>query len=251
MLSLPAAVHSYVGTPAPAALAPARAVSPSMSTRKAGWFPGGVAPSYLDGSMAGDVGFDPLSLVALAPTGTAFDREGSVWKDFDRKTQLLMMPEYERQRKVKFMREAEIKHARLAMMAAAGWPVSELIDGPLSKLLGLPSVMDATNGRAPSVFNGHLLDGVQGGFLLLAVVATSYLEYKTLDNVEGLTPTGYVAGDLGFDPAGLRGKRADMELAEIKNGRLAMLAVTGFAVQEFFYGTPVVEQTPQFFHPHF
>ena len=31
-----------------------------------------------------------------------------------------------------FMREAEVKHARLAMLAAAGWPLSELLDGPLS-----------------------------------------------------------------------------------------------------------------------
>jgi len=30
-----------------------------------------------------------------------------------------------------------------------------------------------------------------------------------------------------------------------------MLAVTGFAVQEAIYGTPVVEQTPQFFHSSF
>ena len=30
------------------------------------------------------------------------------------------------------MREAEVKHARLAMLAAAGWPLSELLDGPLS-----------------------------------------------------------------------------------------------------------------------
>jgi hypothetical protein len=37
--------------------------------------------------------------------------------------------------------------------------------------------------------------------------------------------------------------------AEIKHGRLAMLAVTGFAVQEAIYGTPVIEQTPQFFWP--
>ena len=28
-----------------------------------------------------------------------------------------------------------------------------------------------------------------------------------------------------------------LRLSEIKNGRLAMLAITGFAVQEFFYGT--------------
>lgn len=87
--------------------------------------------------------------------------------------------------------------------------------------------------------------------MLLVAIATSVLEANTLDNAECLTPTGYVPGDLGFDPASLRGKREDMELAEIKHGRLAMLAVTGFAVQEFFYGTPVVEQTPQFFHPFF
>ena len=40
-----------------------------------------------------------------------------------------------------------------------------------------------------------------------------------------------------------------MELAEIKNGRLAMLAITGFAVQEAIYGTPVVQQSYAFFHP--
>ena len=44
-------------------------------------------------------------------------------------------------------------------------------------------------------------------------------------------------------------RQADMELAEIKNGRLAMLAITGFAVQEAIYGTPVVQQSYAFFHP--
>merc|ERR1719199_1248113 len=41
--------------------------------------------------------------------------------------------------------------------------------------------------------------------------------------------------------------RKEMETAEIKNGRLAMLAITGFAIQEAIYGTPVVDQTPLFF----
>lgn len=40
-----------------------------------------------------------------------------------------------------------------------------------------------------------------------------------------------------------------MELAEIKHGRAAMLAITGFAFQEFFTGIPVVDQTPFFFTP--
>merc|ERR1719152_827368 len=139
------------------------------------------------------------------------------------------------------MREAEIKHSRLAMMAAAGWPISELLDRPLSQLLGLPSPLDATGGRAPSLFNGHLFDGPQAAFLGLVALGTAALELRTLDNVQGLTPTGYIAGDLNFDPAGFGGdKKEEMALAEIKHGRLAMLAVTGFAVQEFIYGTPVV-----------
>ena len=60
----------------------------TMAMRKAGWFPGAVAPSYLDGSMPGDVGFDPYCMVALAPTKTASD--SGPWADADRKTRMLM-----------------------------------------------------------------------------------------------------------------------------------------------------------------
>ena len=41
--------------------------------------------------------------------------------------------------------------------------------------------------------------------------------------------------------------RKEMEAAELSNGRLAMLAITGFALQEAVWGTPVVDQTPIFF----
>jgi hypothetical protein len=40
-----------------------------------------------------------------------------------------------------------------------------------------------------------------------------------------------------------------MELAEIKNGRLAMIAITGFAFQEFVQQYAVVDQTPLLFKP--
>ena len=48
-----------------------------------------------------------------------------------------------------------------------------------------------------------------------------------------------------------QGMNKDMGLAEIKHGRVAMLAVTGFAVQEAIYGSPVIAQTPWFFQPSF
>merc|ERR1719353_2294271 len=38
--------------------------------------------------------------------------------------------------KLSFYREAEIKHARLAMLAAAGWPLAEKLNGPLSSMIG-------------------------------------------------------------------------------------------------------------------
>ena len=40
-----------------------------------------------------------------------------------------------------------------------------------------------------------------------------------------------------------------LKLAEVKHGRAAMMGITGFAVQEFVWGTPVVQQTPFFFLP--
>jgi hypothetical protein len=63
----------------------------------------------------------------------------------------------------------------------------------------------------------------------------------------------YVAGNLGFDPLGLYPKdaegRLEMQTKELKNGRLAMIAITAFAVQEFVSKTGVVDETPIFFKP--
>merc|ERR1719261_280207 len=42
-----------------------------------------------------------------------------------------------------FMREAEIKHCRLAMLAAASWPMAELLDKPLANLIGQQPFVDA------------------------------------------------------------------------------------------------------------
>ena len=142
---------------------------------------------------------------------------------------------------LQWMREAEIKHSRLAMLAVVGWPLAELLN-PFDSLAYV-------GGRAPALFNGGL--DAFAPFLLIAAGAAGYFELQTADDVNqtylNQPKTKYVPGDLGFDPLKIADQGPDMSSAEIYNGRLAMLAITGFAVQEFLWSSPVVQQTPFFF----
>merc|ERR1719433_2111431 len=174
-------------------------------------------PVALTGALAGDVGFDPLGFA---------------------KTQEDLMN----------YREAEIKHARLAMLAAAGWPLSEVFDKKIASVLNLAPVLDASD-RAPSVLNGGL--GKISPFYWIACIGIS----AAID-LYGTSRKGaenYIPGDLGFDPFGVYPKDDEgkkwMQLAEIKNGRLAMIAITAFAVQEAVTKLGVVDETPLFFFP--
>mmetsp|Transcript_21100 Transcript_21100/g.47854 ORF Transcript_21100/g.47854 Transcript_21100/m.47854 type:complete len:139 (-) Transcript_21100:55-471(-) len=93
-------------------------------------------PDALTGALAGDVGFDPLGFS---------------------KTEADLMK----------YREAEIKHSRLAMLAAVGWPLSELFDRKIASVLGLSPAIDVTD-RAPSLLNGGLenISSIYWGFII-------------------------------------------------------------------------------------
>ena len=219
----------------------------SVSPRAARWKPGEVAPAHLTGALAGDAGFDPLLLAALAQKPVQDLLTGGFPNMVQREIILANQSPQQQQASVEFMREAEIKHARLAMLAVVGWPLAELINPWLG----------SSGGRAPSLFNGGLGDGVVPFFLVLALMGTALLEnkYEERLNDQRFRPAGTSpspAGDFGFDPLGISAeegplRRKKLRADELFNGRLAMLAITGFAVQEFLWGKPVVEQTPFFF----
>jgi hypothetical protein len=226
--------------------------------------PDAVAPLFLiptksvvgDGSMVGDKGFDPL--------GFADSKE-----------------------KLRIYKEAELKHGRLAMLAALGWPVSEALDKPLAAMLGMKSLLVATpvgivNGvaeggeqllRAPSLLNGGLgavsplfwagvlafsagtelyATKIQKRAGFRATLAALGAEELTGMDIDGDGQVGaptllkddqYLPGDLGFDPLGLyKGSDEDkrtMQLKEVNNGRLAMIAITGYAFNEAATKMPV------------
>ena len=103
-------------------------------------------PTALDGSHAGDYGFDPLG--------------------FSEKLDFYAM------------QEAEIRHARLAMLAVVGWPMSELL---------APSWM-LQDGCAPSVLNGVNPLSFLGIVAFLG--AAGLFEYRTSLRASQATPMG-------------------------------------------------------------
>ena len=145
-----------------------------------------------------------------------------------------------------FYREAEIKHGRLAMLAAAGWPLSELFDKKIAAALGMSPVLDASD-RVPSLLNGGL-GKISPAYWIGCLGAAALVDVLGQLRMKG---DGYQPGDYGLrlgypaDDAG----RERMQLAELKNGRLAMIAIFGFAVQEFVTKQGVVDETPIFFKP--
>ena len=193
-------------------------------------------PAGLDTvALAGDCGFDPLGFS-------------------DSKERLL------------FMRDAELKHARLAMLAAVGWPVSELVQPSLAKLVHAESLVSPLGGEVPSVLNGGL-QNVPVFFWIAAVGAAGALELAGLQ----AKASGAMPGDVGWR-AGKSGVAAAMGApvatgapispddavadAELVNGRVAMLAVVAYVAQEFAakldgLPVPVVASSYGLFHPFF
>jgi len=206
-------------TPMPMADGSAKRQAPRTSQA----LPFTTCPAALDGTLAGDVGFDPLGFADSPDNLSSY-------------------------------REAEVKHGRLAMLAAAGWPLSELWNTKIARALEMVPTLNP-DGRAPSVLNGGM-GGISLAYWLGCVALAAALD--VYGSYFATKKSGYIAGDLGFDPlgfyprgAGARDKqgRDRLQLAEIKHGRLAMVAITAFAAQEFVAHIPVVDQTPLFFHP--
>jgi len=142
---------------------------------------------------------------------------------------------------VKRWREAELTHGRVSMLAAVGFLVGENIeDAPLFN--GIVS------GPAVTQFQ-QLPSGFWESLVLAIGIAESYRV-----SLGWATPTGagfnqlkedYSPGELNFDPLGLCPTDEDelfaLKTKELNNGRLAMIAISGFVAQEFAEKGPPVE----------
>ncbi|KAJ9505736.1 hypothetical protein QJQ45_012817 [Haematococcus lacustris] len=165
------------------------------SAKAGNWLPGSETPAWLSEDIPGNYGFDPVGL--------------------GRDQETLMR-----------FREAELIHCRWAMLGVAGCLAVEL--------LGYGNWYDAPNwaitGGQPTWF------GVPVPFDMPTLLGVEFLSFAIVEGLRNENQDGprrlYPGG--AFDPMGFSKDPKAFEtnkLKEIKNGRLAMVAMLGFISQ--------------------
>lgn len=95
-----------------------RAAAPIMQAKLESPIPGMERPSYLDGTLAADAGFDPLGYTTKSITlNIPVNKDGLPWSTADsaaKSMEVVLGPDTDDvERSLMWMRESEIKHARL------------------------------------------------------------------------------------------------------------------------------------------
>lgn len=174
------------------------------------WLPGLDPPTYLDGTLPGDFGFDPLGLG-------------------------------ENPESLKWYVQAELVHSRFAMLGVLGILVTDLLR--VAGVNGIPIWFEAGAVKYEFANTGTL---VVVQLLLMGYAETRrYMDFVSPGSqakegsffgleasLGGLEP-GYPGGPL-LNPLGLAKdikSAREWKLKEIKNGRLAMVAILGIFVQ--------------------
>ena len=129
-----------------------------------------------------------------------------------------------------WLREAEIKHCRVTMLAFVGFIFTDFYHLP---------------GFDYTTLEAHDACVASGAMsqLLLWIGLLEVISFVGIDQM--LRGSGREPGDYGFDPLGLsRGKSEawldDMKLRELNNGRVAMVAISGMVAQELVNGLNLI-----------
>merc|ERR1719217_18862 len=130
------------------------------------------------------------------------------------------------------LREAELAHSRVAMLASAGFLVQEKFH-PLFSGDGGPAIEQIP--ALPAWVWGVMLIGITGCEIQRIAVGFAPLDKDTKKAPSALKPT-YIPGDLGFDPLSLKpedpAELREMQEKELAHARLGMIAAAGFLAQE-------------------
>ena len=181
---------------APSAGRSSSARSVSMMAERSKSMPFLNQPAKLDGSLAGDEGFDPLGLSEIEDLGIDL-----YW-----------------------MREAELKHARVAMLAITGSLFQEMgfvVPGAPTSANQIDNLWSCVDNNPGPIFAAIIFLGIAELFSGIAIT-------------EGRKSGERAPGDFGFNPLNFGLSEATAKsfaTKEIRNGRLAMWAAAGMLMQ--------------------
>ncbi|CAM9623289.1 unnamed protein product [Heterosigma akashiwo] len=177
-------------------------------------------PEGLDGTMAGDVGFDPAGFANNPPKKWLY---GGGENSLD------------------WYREAELAHGRVAMLATVGWFFPETFyHFPGNEIYGQDIFAEANPIKALSV-------APAGGLIQIALVIFFVEVWRIKNVIRGdRAPGDLNLGQRGaINPFGLNYDDDEyflMEVREIKHGRLAMLGIMGMIFQQAATGLSLGQQ---------
>jgi len=192
--------------------------------------PGEVAPALLDGSLVGDVGFDPCFLSTKADSKAPYFNA-----IFGNQVQLDGLTWY---------REAELMHGRICMVAVLGFIVPGFTTFPGNDWTGADAYSTTNPLAAWDAAPGAALFQIFSFMSLLefrriAIILKDGNRYQAGDGQKwGQGPGRWNPFGLNYTPA----QYAEKQLQEIKHARLAMIGFLGLVFQANASGINVVEQ---------
>lgn len=216
------------------------------------WLPNADTPAWLDGSLPGDRGFDPLGLakpveylqidVDSLDQNLDNNNKGGIVGTFtpviDQVSNDRLQPYSEVFGLARF-RECELIHGRWAMLATLGCIVAEANTGVSWVDAGKVELDGATYFGFDLPFSLTQLVWIE----VLAVGGAEFYRNTQLDPEQRCYPGGY------FDPLNLASdpdRAFRLKEAEIKHARLAMVAFFGFGVQALSTGEGVLGSLAKF-----
>lgn len=132
-------------------------------------------------------------------------------------------------------RDIEIRHGRLAMLAALLWPLQEIMDR-----LFIPDSFGSTT----MIYGGVTLPFISL-FMTLAMLLLGYLDIYAASIKDQDTGEAFLPGECFWDPLSILDGAPDdmkrnMQARELNNGRFAMIAVLSYILQEGITHQPLI-----------
>tara|TARA_B110001452_G_C15109763_1_gene386850 strand:- start:53 stop:754 length:702 start_codon:yes stop_codon:yes gene_type:complete len=132
--------------------------------------------------------------------------------------------------KIRFYREVELKHGRVAMLASLGYLIGEQFHPLWGGSIDVPSFVAFQATPLQTFWPAVVL------FISVIEVFSVFSFNTPLGGEPWSVRADHAPGDFGFDPMGLKptneAELKEMQTKELNNGRLAMFAIAGMVGQE-------------------